>query len=89
VQISRGIESLYNKLRSAFKDSKPEWTGAAECDDCSRLALCAARLEQMSTELAEEPDYRGVHAKLMCTLFQVYMSIIMLKPRTHSLDEYR
>jgi len=72
VQISRGIESLYNKLRSEVPGSTPEWTGAVECDDCSRLALCAARLERMSTELAEEPVFRGVHAKLMCSLFQVY-----------------
>ena len=71
LQLSRGIECLFNKLRSEFPDTTPEWTGAIECDDCRRLAMCAERLEQLSAELAEEPIFRPVLAKMQCTLFQV------------------
>jgi len=72
LQLSRGIESLFNKLRSEFADSTPEWTaGTIECDDCRRLALCAERLEQLAAELAEDPIFRPVLAKMQCTLFQV------------------
>jgi len=84
-QISRGVESLFNKLRAEFEDTSPEWTGAVECDDCSRLALCVARLELLSVELSEQPVFREILAKMQCTLFQV--GYARLKPLTRSPDE--
>jgi len=71
LQLSRGIASLFNKLKAEFPDETPEWTGASPCDDCSRLALCATRLEELATELAAEPIFRTVLTKMQCTLFQV------------------
>jgi len=70
-QISSGVESLFNKLRSTLKDSSPEWTGDIECDACTRLSLCAARLERLNDELADETVFRDILAKMHCTLFQV------------------
>ena len=75
-QISRGIESLYNKLRSEFEEPSPtEPTSAVECDDLKRLSLCSTHLHQMAVSLADQPFFREILPKLQCTLFQVSQSM--------------
>jgi len=70
-QISRGIESLFNKLRAELQDPAPEWTASVDCNDCRRLALCTARLEQLIRDMSKESIFRDIIAKMQCTLFQV------------------
>jgi len=70
------VESLYNKLRSQLEDDEDETlSGAADCDDCTRLTLCAKRLELLIDQLADEPFFRDVVTKMQCTLFQVAYSV--------------
>ena len=70
--MSRGVEALFNKLRRQLANSSPELTGAGvSCDDCTRLTLCAARLERLFSELADQHVFRDILAKMQCTLFQV------------------
>ena len=61
----------------------PKWKAAAvECDDCTRLSLCAERLEEMAVELSMDPAFREILAKMRCTVFQVCsLSVPLTGPR--------
>jgi len=77
--MSRGVESLFNKLRSQLEEPGAAGAGpgegaAAKCDDCSRLSMCATRLDRLVAQLADEPVFRDVIAKMQCMQFQVTTS---------------